>query len=439
LRLSFINRSFIGSIAILASTLVCAASPVPKYNLERTEHSEGFANKLLLPYAFSTETMGFNVGLGGMVNGAIQDQLTIGATVYGGADSYGAALGFWNLQIPGTERWFVTGLGFLGYFPEQTAHASVPNEPIPYLRPLPGSSHSSPDDAVVGSGYSNFVELQVEYVLPIGHHRETSTLNYRTRGGLLSNPTPHKFWSPLTTGSSLIMLRGFSQYESYKNPDLSDITGSVGGLEFGLHYDNTDFVPNPSKGSRQYIAYTHDGTLLGKDRSWNAIEFDTSHYWDLGESEWARQQVLAFNFWTAYSPSWKVVDVDGSSRYVTNGAPYSQGASLGGWNRMRGYASNRFHDKAAIYSALEYRYTLDYNPTPDIPLLSLFQIDWLQVVPFVEVGEVAPEYSASELFSNMKYDAGVSFRAFAAGLVVRLDYAQSPEGRALWVMAGHPF
>jgi hypothetical protein len=438
------HTSIIGSFAslcVLVSSLQAnAASPVPKYNLERAEHNAERSTKLVLPYLFSTETMGLNLGVGAMVNGAFQEQLTIGATAYGGAESYGGAVGFWNLQIPGTERWFATGLGFYGYFPEQTAHSATGNEPIPNSRPLPGSSYSSADDAVVGAGFSNTAELKIEYVLPLGHHTHFSTLQYKSRGGLLVDAPKHQSWNPLTTGSSLIMLRGFSKYESYESEDLAQIEGDSGGIELGFLYDNTDFVPNPSRGSRQNLTYTHDGKIFGESRSWNSVEFSTSHYWDIGASDWARQQVLAFNFWTAYSPSWTLVQDDANdSRYVENAPPYSLGASLGGWDRMRGYSSNRFHDKAAIYSTLEYRYTLDYNPTNDMTLLRLLQIDWFQLVPFVEVGEIAPEYSASELFSNMKYDAGVSFRAFAAGLVVRADYAHSPEGSALWVMVGHPF
>ncbi len=422
-----------GSISVHAATPI-----IPKFTIDRAEHQEQANTQLVLPYLFSTETMGLNVGVGGMIKGAFQEQLIMGATAYGGEESWGVAGGFWNLRIPKTERFFLSGFGFVGYYPEQQAHTSG-NIPVDNNRPFPGSSGSSYDDAIVGAGYSNSAEIKLEYVLPIGHHRQSPTLHYETRGGILTNPKQQQNWNPLKTGSTIAMVRGFYHYQSYNTADLVELDGSTKGLEFGIKYDNTDFVVNPSTGSKQYLSYTHNGHILGEDWSWNSWQFDSSHYWSLGESDWARQRVLAFNFWTAYSPSWRVESVGNDASKVSDAPPYNMGASLGGWDRMRGYTSNRFHDKAAIYSSLEYRYTLDYNPTVDMSLLRLFQIDWFQVVPFVEVGEVAPEYSASELFSDMKYDVGVSLRMLAASTVLRADLATSQEGTNLWFMVGHPF
>ena len=39
----------------------------------------------------------------------------------------------------------------------------------------------------------------------------------------------------------------------------------------------------------------------------------------------------------------------------------------------------------------------------------------------------------------MKWDAGVGLRAMAKSLVIRLDFAGSPEGAAVQMMVGQPF
>lgn len=106
---------------------------------------------------------------------------------------------------------------------------------------------------------------------------------------------------------------------------------------------------------------------------------------------------------------------------------------------MRGYDSNRFHDKASLYASAEYRYTLKHNPIQDIDWLRFLNLDWFQLVGFVEAGQVASSYDLKQLTSDMKIDGGVSLRALTAGLVVRADYAVSEEGSHMWFMINQPF
>jgi hypothetical protein len=106
---------------------------------------------------------------------------------------------------------------------------------------------------------------------------------------------------------------------------------------------------------------------------------------------------------------------------------------------MRGYDQYRFHDKAAIYTTAEYRYTIRHNPLKNVKALSFLNLDWFQIVGFAEGGRVAPSYTASELFSDWKSDVGISVRALTAGIIVRFDLAHSPEGTNMWFMMGHPF
>lgn len=107
---------------------------------------------------------------------------------------------------------------------------------------------------------------------------------------------------------------------------------------------------------------------------------------------------------------------------------------------MRAFPAQRFSDRAAIYYSAEYRMTLKWNPFDDWPEVNrLLGVEWLQLVPFVEAGRVAPEYDLANLHSSMKWDAGIGLRAWAKGLVVRVDTAASDEGLGVQMMVSQPF
>ena len=116
------------------------------------------------------------------------------------------------------------------------------------------------------------------------------------------------------------------------------------------------------------------------------------------------------------------------------------GATLGGVWRMRGYPTQRFNDRSAIYYSAEMRLTPRWNPFDAWPGVQKYLgVEWIQFVPFVEVGRVAGEYDLGELHSDMKWDAGLGLRAWMKGFVVRADTAFSDEGFGVQMMIGHPF
>lgn len=49
-----------------------------------------------------------------------------------------------------------------------------------------------------------------------------------------------------------------------------------------------------------------------------------------------------------------------------NALPDYYGAKLGGFYRMRGFDSRRFHDKAGIYYSVEYRMIPQWQPLKEI-------------------------------------------------------------------------
>jgi len=102
---------WIGSL-LLCTVLGCdiAVAQMPtsvKQSTVRSENPKAGKEWLALPYAFSSETMGLTFGLGGMIKGYGQDQLSFAATIFRSnddLDSKDDAAGFiggmWNLRAP---------------------------------------------------------------------------------------------------------------------------------------------------------------------------------------------------------------------------------------------------------------------------------------------------------------------------------------------------
>ena len=88
---------------------------------------------------------------------------------------------------------------------------------------------------------------------------------------------------------------------------------------------------------------------------------------------------------------------------IDNRPPAYAGATLGGLWKMRGYPSQRFSDKAAVYYAAELRMIPEWNPFERRSTVQEYVvIEWIQLVPFAEIGRVAPEWSLDTLHSDMK-------------------------------------
>lgn len=422
----------------LPSSLQAKSQASVKFSTTREENPNGSKNALVLPYVFSTESMGVTAGIGGGAKGYGQDQLLIGGTVLGSAEKAAVAvLGMWDYKMPWVNRLFVSAIGSIGHYPNQRAY-SFPFYPPGSIRP--GSNDSDKDQYVETPGTDNWFDFKLEYVLPLGSAKSSSMIDYRLKGGMLqSEPSGGSTWNPMESGVTVLLLKQYNRYQSYEPEGLEEVDGTIHPVQFGIYYDNTDFPTNPSYGSSQYFAFTQDFAWLESEETWSFIEFEASKYFSLGASDWARQRVIALNFWTGDSPSWEEHLDENGNIDVTNRPPYFDGATLGGFYRMRGYENHRFNDRSVIYTAAEYRYTLDWNPLEGVSWLRFLHADWFQLVGFVEGGRVANEYDFSELFSDWKTDIGLGIRTMMAGGVVRLDFATSDEGSAVWVMFGQPF
>ena len=391
--------------------------------------------KLLLPYVFATETLGVAGGVGAGASAWPSEQASLFGIVMGTSNSSWATyLIGTSMQIPGGRRWFLDSSLSAGWFTQQRLY--VDGNPA-FPEDNAGTNDSDPENYVEGEGWHNWVLFNFKYVLRLGESRGEPIQTFVLDRGIPVGETPRPGrWNPRRSGRTLLQLEPFVFHRTIE-PETGKQKASSSGLSLSMLYDNRDFSPNPSRGSATSLGIASGVGLDDDSQSWTSMRGKYSKYLSLGESRRIRQQVLAFNAWTAYTPTWGN-DVDGSQG-IDERVPPSMGASLGGFLRLRGYPLYRFQDEAAVYYGMEYRVIPHWNPLGKISWLRWLHIDWWQFVPFVEVGRVASEWDLQELHSDMKWDAGGGIRLMTAKVVVRADAAYSEEGWNIWVMVGQAF
>ena len=207
------------------------------------------------------------------------------------------------------------------------------------------------------------------------------------------------------------------------------------GVRFGQKYS-----PNTSKN-----AFTSDVTL---------IDSEINFYLPLRESD-----TIAFNFFTSLSQINRAGVTDEATartvlsqncasgdfacsaaedKLVADALAYNRhgSTSLGGPNRLRAYAMNRFTAGNSNFRGVEYRYNFDDKANP---------LNWgfiggtnslLQMAFFFEQGTVSDE--RSQLLSNMKPSYGMGFRSLISGFIYRLDLAQGDEGLGVTLFIDYP-
>jgi len=393
------------------------------------------SRKLILPYVFATETLGVAGGVGAGASAWPSEQASLFGIVMGTTNSSWAAylLGT-SMQIPGGRRWFLDTSVSIGRFTQQRLYADG-NPDFP--EGGAGSNDSDPENFIEGEGWHNWILFNFKYVLPTGDARDEPIRTHRLEQGLpVADEPPPGRWNPRRSGRTLLQFEPFGFYRTIE-PSTGLQQGSSSGLGLSVLYDNRDFSPNPSRGSATTLGIVSGVGFDNDTESWTSMRGKFSKYLDLGQARRVRQQVLAFNVWTAYTPTWE--DETDSRLEVEDRPPPSMDASLGGYLRLRGYPLYRFQDKAAIYYGLEYRVIPKWNPLGTLSWLRWLNIDWWQFVPFIEAGRVAPQWDLQELHTNMKWDAGLGIRVMAALVVVRADIAFSEEGSNIWVMVGQAF
>ncbi len=228
-----------------------------KASLSREENVDNGARyKLILPYAFSTESMGFTMGVGEGTKDYSQEQLLLGATAFGSVDGVAALfLGMWDFSPSFARRFFFSAQGMVGYYPKNRTYTSVGFRQDTIRA---GSNDSVMDDYVEDSGYDNWSDFKIEYVIPWGSVTTDPRQYYRLKGGLLqSAPVGGDTWNPMQHGVTMILLRQYNRLRSFELDD-GDKDATVHPVQVAISYNNTDFPLNPETGSSQYLGVTHD-------------------------------------------------------------------------------------------------------------------------------------------------------------------------------------
>ena len=389
---------------------------------------------LSLPYAFYNESFGLSAGYVYGVVGYPQKQSTLLATVMAGTT--GSAMGFLvgrDIQMPLVDRLFLDPIVQVGHFMDNKVYA---NGKPRFADERAGSNDSDKDNYVKGDGWDNFFRMKFKYLLPIGHGRDQIIGKYVMDHGLLkSGAEGGTSLNPLASGKTYLELRPFYRSQQIDGHHV-DETAKTNGLDFSAFIDNRDYYANPSKGYGLRGKMSRDFGWFDSDNSWTNVEGELDAYVPVKLSGWFRQSVVALDIWTSYSPTWDKK----SNNVIKNRPPTYTGPTLGGIWRMRGYPTNRFSDKAAIYYTTEFRMIPRWNPFDKWPGIQKYVgIEWLQFVPFVEIGRVASKWDVKRLHSDMKWDAGLGIRAMAKGIVIRIDSAVSRENFGVQMMIAQPF
>jgi hypothetical protein len=388
---------------------------------------------LKLPYAFYNENFGF---AGGFVYGKVgrpqKQSLTLATAIVGTKGGMGFLVGK-DIQMPGFDRLFFDPVVSVGYFADNDSY--VDGNPK-FADERAGSNDSDEDNYVDGDGWDNFFRFRFKYLLPIGRGRDEIIATDMIEDGLLvSEPSGGSSLNPLKSGRTFLEIRPFYRSQEIDGDDVDEKT-KTNGVDFSVFWDNRDFEANPSKGFGLRGQVSRDFGWFDSSDSWTNVEGELDVYFPFKMGNWLRRGVLALNHWTSYSISWDKQ----SNGEINNRPPAYSGSTLGGLWRMRGFPSQRFNDRAATYYAAELRLIPHWNPFDNWPGVQKYVgIEWLQFVPFGEAGRVAPKWNFSRLHSDMKWNAGLGIRAWAQGIVIRIDSAYSNEGVGVQMMIAQPF
>lgn len=422
----------------LALALAGGLSARAQEVLLREGQAEPAQGTFVVPFVFSSSSTGASGGLSVANRGWLQPQASVIATAVGSVS--GTAYGFLalrDLEVPSIDRLFINGQLNLGTFSEMDIYQD--GNPT-FAGESAGRHGSDADNFITGEGTDVKAWMAFNYVLPIGAGVAGSKSRLTLRDGLVTNGRDTTVWNPLRSGYTLVGLKPFYRKQDVDTDEAGSRESTTAGSEVLLHYQNTDFSENPSRGSVQQLRATRDWGEFGSSAPWTTVDFLAAKYIPLGEGARSRQRVLALNLWWVDTPTWDDADGEGADAEYHR-PPAFAGASLGGMERMKGYAEGRFNDRSAVYYTAEYRHIPDWNPLRDIGWLKRLNVrtDWLQLVAGVEAGRVADDFDVGELHSDLNISGLLGLRAMVNHLVVRADVGISDEGAMVQMTIDQPF
>ncbi|MGW8284637.1 MAG: hypothetical protein ACWGPR_02825 [Candidatus Deferrimicrobiaceae bacterium] len=389
---------------------------------------------LLIPFPFYNESIGAGVGVGMIAQGYLQPRaVTVGAGLVG-SGSYLLFLKELNYLFPWWKRIILEPDVYVGKYNDIKSYTGSDNPGFEGQRA--GTNDSDENNYIESDANDQWVNLVTKFLLPIGQGKDNVLPNIvLDRGMFVSGDTGGDVWNPFTSGRTYLEVIPFERRQSLIDNNSHTKTA---GLDIGLRYDNTDLRSNPTKGSMQRVWFIRDWGALDSTAPYSVVGAEFSKYFSLGPSDRARQRTFAFDIWTINCLTWDDSStIDGVETF--HRPPAYKGASLGGLSRLRAYDATRFNDQAGILYTLEYRYILDWNPLKNVTMKGKLDVAWFELVPFVEVGRVAPSWDLKTLHESMKYDGGMGIRTMVNNIVVRLDFGVGEEGFATQMFISHPF
>ena len=397
-------------------------------------------NQQFMPYAFYNDTTKTAVAGAFVAQGYIQPQVDIVLNgFYSANDTSNLFYLAKDIQMPFNERIFLDAYGFFAEWGEiESYRVGNPD----FIDERAGSNDSDKNNFLESEGSDDMLRLDFRYLLPIGHGEKKVIHEYVVeRNGLLvrGSESGGESWNPLTSGRTFFQFEFLNREQDLEDPETGDTQLNTTAIALGLEYDNTDYWSNPSYGSRQRVAVTHDwGSNEEDGEEWTMIELEYSKFFNLGQSESAYQRVLAFNAWWIDTPTWDDSSFhDGNE--VFHRPPVYLGATLGGLDRQRAYPAARFNDRSAVNYVAEYRHMNKWNPFPGIPVINNLHIPWWQWLVFAELGRVHDEWDTDELHNDMKWSLGAGARIMVEGVIVRVDFATSEEQSEVQMFIGQTF
>lgn len=417
----------LGGLALLNISVACAGDST------RGE-SAFYRDAIGIPFIFSSESWGLSLAGAGVVKGLGQPQAALFGTVVGSDN--GSALGYlglYNVMVPGLDQLQMdfsvleSGMTYGSYF--------VPGNPD-YPGEQPGSNGSGRDNYVRTGSRNQYYQVFFQYTLPMGDGRDgaLAAMGKKAHG----YESSHNDWNPLTTGITTLELQPYYKSQRLDAFQPVNVADESAGIRLTLEYDNRNSSQLPTRGSRTAFTYTFDWGSSDRP-DWTTVEFEFSKFFSLGRNRFMKQQVLAFNGWVADTPTWNDTTVV-NGQEVYRRAPYFVGVNLGGWNKLRGYSSDRFYGRSAISYSMEYRMMPEWQPLEDLPLLGpIYDMPWWQWTLFLDVGRVADDFDLRELHRDMKSSAGGGIRFAIEGLTVRTEIASSDEETFFRIFANQPF
>ncbi|EOB2786903.1 BamA/TamA family outer membrane protein [Vibrio vulnificus] len=369
----------------------------------------------VVPYYFVSDSMGNTLGVAGLAKHVGQANASVlGTALYSDKGSYVTYLSASNYQVG--DFWLLGAENYQGKFVDYD-----------YYLGANASNDSTAADRAIATGKEAITRFSFRYIVPWGHAA------FRGARAALEPTRQIKGFSPDRSGITTIEFQPF-----HTSREINAIAGQDSdstGLSLKLDWDNRNDVRNPTQGFRTRLDITYADENWGNDNDWLKYEYSSSGFWNLGGvDDLLDQQVFAFNFYIADTPTWNNCNTQTCQR-----PPEFDQVSLGGLYRLRSFSSGRFHGKSAINYSAEYRVLPKWQPLDDISVLNIYDIPWWQWVAFVDMGRVSDESRFSELHSDMQWSAGGAVRFQVEGIVVRAEMAWGSEESLFRVMVNQPF